>query len=162
MRKVTIDEIDIETEGNLDNGRRSLTNALNMSDVAINYFTVEPGEVFAGGMHTHLDQEEIFYVLEGVATFATKETATEETTLVEIAAGEAIRFEPGEFQQGRNESDDPVVALAIGAPKNSTSGRIPRTCPECGESPYMDTVMRGGELMVQCPECDAIRDSGLH
>lgn len=162
MEHIITDEIESEPEGSSDVVRRNLADALSATDVAINLFELEPGEVFAGGLHAHLDQEEIFYVMDGTTTFETKESAAEESTILKVRAGEVVRFPPGEFQQGRNESDENVVALAIGAPKDSVEGRVPRTCSECGESPYMDTIIEDGRLLVQCPTCGSKEDSGLH
>lgn len=162
MEHIIIDDIESDPEDSSDVVRRNVADALGATDVAINLFELEPGEVFAGGLHAHLDQEEIFYVLDGTATFETKESAAEESTVLKISAGEAVRFPPSEFQQGRNESDEEVVALAIGAPKDSVEGRIPRTCSECGDSPYMDTIMEDERLLVKCPECGSKEESGLH
>jgi predicted RNA-binding Zn-ribbon protein involved in translation (DUF1610 family) len=93
------------------------------------------------------------------------ETVTDpaaDTELVEVSAGEVIRFGRGEYQQGRNESDEPVTALALGAPKDSVEGQVPKTCPDCGESEYLDTVLVDQSIMAQCPECESIHESGLH
>ncbi|MFC4437716.1 MULTISPECIES: cupin domain-containing protein [Natrialbaceae] len=49
--------------------RRPVSRTLDFTDFAMNYFELEPGESFSGGLHTHHDQEEVFYVREGVATF---------------------------------------------------------------------------------------------
>jgi len=35
----------------------------------MNYVELAPGDAFPGGLHTHGDQEEVFYVLSGIATF---------------------------------------------------------------------------------------------
>ncbi|PLK18159.1 cupin, partial [Natronobacterium gregoryi SP2] len=77
-----------------------------------NYFELEPGEAFSSGLHTHYDQEEVFYVQAGTAIF---DTGTGE---VPVEAGEVIHFAPGDFQQGYNPEDAEgrVVAFAFGAP----------------------------------------------
>jgi uncharacterized cupin superfamily protein len=139
--------------GDLD--RRGLSEPLGTSDVAINYYALDPGEAFSGGLHAHLDQEEVFYVIDGTATFEVKAEATAESETVEVSAGEAVRFAPGEFQQGRNESDDAVVALALGAPKDSTEGRIPRPCGECGDSDVLALAVGDDGMVLECPECGA-------
>jgi len=117
---------------------RSLTKALGAEDVAINYYELDPGESFAFGYHRHEGQEEVFCVLEGEATFETGEprsgsgstsgeTASEddETT---VGAGEAVRFGPGEWQQGWNRGNERVKALAPGphrrAAKRPSSGSV--------------------------------------
>ena len=73
-----------------------------------------------------MDQEEIFIINEGTATF---ETLDSEVT---DKAGDATRFAPGEFQSGKNDSDDEVVAFALGAPRDTEDVRISQECPECG------------------------------
>jgi mannose-6-phosphate isomerase-like protein (cupin superfamily) len=153
MQKVSVDEIEPTGPGGGDLDRRGLSDPLGTTDMAINRYALAPGEGFSGGMHSHLDQEEVFLVIEGTATFETKPEATAESETVEVSAGEAIRFAPGEFQQGRNESDGEVVALAMGAPRESTEGRVPQPCPACGESDVMAVVMGDGGMMLECPEC---------
>lgn len=162
MHKVAIDTLPSEPEGDADVDRRSLTDHLQTTDVAINYYRLNPGEAFVAGMHAHLDQEEVFYVIEGTVTFETVTDPTAETELVEVGAGEAVRFAPGDYQQGRNESDEQVTALAIGAPPDSIDGRVPKTCPVCGESQYLNTVLVDGRIKAQCPECESVHESGLH
>jgi len=51
---------------------------------------------------------------------------------VTVSEGEVIRFAPGEFQSGKNDSDGEVVAFAMGAPRDSEDVRVPQDCPECG------------------------------
>ena len=159
MEKTAIDEAAQSEMGDAD--RRSLSEPLNTADLAMNHYALEPGEAFSGGLHAHLDQEEVFYIQEGTATFETKSEATVDSELVEVAAGETIRFAPGEFQQGRNESDERVVALALGAPKESTEGRVPQPCPECGESDVLAITMTDDGMGLECPECGAAIDADV-
>jgi len=56
-----------------------------------------------------------------------------------------IRFDAGEYQQGRNESDDILRALALGTPQESTDVRVAVPCQDCGESEYMEFTMIDGE-----------------
>jgi uncharacterized cupin superfamily protein len=100
-------------------------------------------------MHTHMDQEEVFYVVEGTATFETPDGETA------VAAGEAVRFAPGDYQRGRNEGDGPVEALALGAPKGSTDVRVPHPCPECGDSENVRAIPAEDGFEFECPECGA-------
>jgi len=79
---------------------RPLTDALGTTDVAINYYELEPGDSFAFAYHRHEVQEEVFYVQSGTATFETEDGA------VTVDAGELIRFVPGEFQRGWNRGDE--------------------------------------------------------
>lgn len=152
MQKIDTDDVAPMAMGGGDLDRRGLSEPLGTSDVAINYYALDPGEAFSGGLHAHLDQEEVFYVIEGTATFETKQEPTGDSETVEVSAGEAVRFAPGEYQQGRNESDARVVALALGAPRDSTEGRIPQPCEACGSDVL--ALARGDEGMVlRCPDC---------
>ncbi|ELZ03691.1 cupin domain-containing protein [Natrialba aegyptia] len=139
MERVTIDEV--ENQPNpmaVHSVRRPISQALGLSDFAMNYFELEPGESFSGGFHTHHDQEEVFYIQSGTAAFDTENgTAT-------VDAGEVIRFAPGDFQQGYNpeDADEPVVGFAFGAP---------------GSQHDWDQI----ESLVYCQECETERGHGL-
>ena len=187
--------------------KRSLTRALGAEDVAINYYELDPGESFAFGYHRHADQEEVFYVLEGEATFETGEprsgsesassaersrsrdgdavsrddetsqrdvsnhsadrssgrspredgeTASEDDE-VTVGAGEAVRFGPGEWQQGWNRGESRVKALALGAPRESGETTILRECSECGERTGQEVgrAEDADALVTACVDCGA-------
>jgi len=137
MKKVAIDEVDTQPNPlDVHEIRRPVTQALGAEHVAMNYFELAPGESFSGGLHTHHDQEELFYVESGTAEF---EVGRERET-VTVDAGEVIRFAPGEFQVGSNPQDaeEDVVGWAIGAP---------------GPRHDWDEL----ESVVYCRECDAER-----
>lgn len=154
MRKVDPDDVDPAQVGGSHPSRRSLGDPLDLADVALNRYAVPPGEELSGGIHTHLDQEEIFYVLEGTATFEHKSDPTADTETTEVGAGEVVRFAPGDYQHGRNDGDERAVVLAIGAPSDSTEIRVPKACGECGDS---DTLaVRKTEPGLRCPECGAV------
>ncbi|GAB7012486.1 cupin domain-containing protein [Halolamina salina] len=128
-----------------DADRESLSDALGTTDVAINRYRLPPGEGLPSGLHTHLDQEEVFVVLEGTVTF---ETLSEP---VVVGAGEAVRFAPGEYQTGTNDESSSALVLALGAPKESEQVRVPLDCPDCGHrglSPAWD-----GGVLLTCPDC---------
>lgn len=146
MEQVTIE--DVETIERSTATVRGLTDELGTTGVAINHYRLDPGEAFSGGMHAHMDQEEVFYVIEGEATFETPEG---ETT---VGPGEAVRFGPGDYQRGRNEGDEPVEALALGAPKESTDVRVPQPCPEC-DSDTLRAIPTDEGFSFECPECGA-------
>jgi uncharacterized cupin superfamily protein len=131
--------------------KRSLSNALDAQHLALNYYELAPGETFGFGYHRHADQEELFYVLEGTATFETDDGD------VEVAAGEAIRFAPGEWQLGKNDGDERVVALALGAPAETGDTEIVRECPDCGERQPMriDPTEDRDALRAVCEACGA-------
>lgn len=162
MERVAVDALAAAPEGDLTVARRPLGEALGTTDVAVNHYRVAPGEALVGGLHAHLDQEEVFYVLDGAMTFATMRDPSATPRSVRVPAGEAIRFGRGEYQRGRNGDDDPAVVLALGAPPDSTSGREPRSCEACGDSDYLDTAMVDGELRARCPACGTVHESGLH
>jgi hypothetical protein len=75
-----------------------------------------------------------------------------EPTQVTVGAGEAVRFAPGEYQSGTNTGDAPVVALALGAPKDSEDVRVPQECPDCGNG-NMRAIPGDEGFTLVCPEC---------
>lgn len=164
MEKATISELShVEHPMGINSVRRSITDALDAESVAITYYELEPGEAFSAGLHTHYDQEELFYVMSGTATFHVgKERETREA--VTIDSGELIRFGPGEFQTGGNESDEPVVALAISAPgprHDWAECDVLIECEECGDETHQRCTPVGGtkweteriDLEVICERC---------
>jgi len=159
MEKVAID--DVETGGMGDADVRRLADPLGTSDVAVNHYTLDPGERFSGGLHTHMDQEEVFYVLSGTATFETPASESDAERAsgdaagddeVAVDAGELIRFAPGEYQSGKNDGDEVVRALALGAPKESEDVRVPETCRDCGHE-NMRFIPGDDGFTLVCPEC---------
>jgi uncharacterized cupin superfamily protein len=124
MEKVTVADVDRVTQPAL---MRPLTDALGTTDLALNYYELAPGDSFAYAYHRHEIQEEVFYVIEGTATFET------EAGDVEVGPGEVVRFPPGEFQRGWNRGEERVVALALGAPLEYGEQVKLRDCPTCGE-----------------------------
>lgn len=139
---------DIENHPRVATVTKGLTGPLGLDAMALNYYELEPGDSFSGGVHSHTNQEEAFYVLEGVATF---ETLDDER---EVVAGEAIRFAAGEYQEGRNESDGRVRALAFGAPQESGEVHVPIGCRACGEADHLVShVHDDGGITLECPEC---------
>ena len=147
MEKVSIDDIETNAFGS-DVDRRGLSVPLGTTDVALNRYRLDPGERFSGSMHAHMDQEEVFVVVEGEATF---ETMDGEVT---VGEGEAIRFAPGEFQSGANDGDREVVAFAMGAPRDSEDVRLPQDCPECGHD-NVRAIPSDDGFDLQCPDCGA-------
>ncbi|MFT4931645.1 MAG: putative cupin superfamily protein [Natronomonas sp.] len=128
---------------------RPLTEALGLSDFAMNYYELEPGESFAYGFHAHEKQEEVFYVQSGTVTF---ETTGDE---VEVGPGELVRFGPGEYQRGTNRGDERVVALAMGAPQEAGETEILRECEGCGErTPHRLELAEGKDaILTICETC---------
>jgi uncharacterized cupin superfamily protein len=144
MHRVGIDAAEPTTIG-ATSERHRLSGPLGTTDIAINHYRLAPGEGLAGGLHTHMDQEEVFVVLAGTMTF---ETLDGELTARE---GEAIRFAPGEYQSGRNGADRDAVVLALGAPRETTDMRVPLDCPDCGHGSLRLDTEDG--LTFDCPGC---------
>lgn len=128
--------------------RRPLADAVGAENVSVNYYELAPGDSFAFGYHYHGIQEELFYVLEGEATFETEEGD------VTVGPGELVRFAPGDRQQGWNRGDERVVALALGAPRELGEGEILRACPECGERTPHRLSREEGAMLTICAACD--------
>ena len=150
MEKVSIDDVEANAFGS-DIDRRGFSDPLGTTDLALNRYRLDPGERFSGGMHAHMDQEEVFVIVEGEATF---ETMNGEVT---VSEAEVIRFAPGEFQSGKNDSDGEVVAFAMGAPRDSEDVRLPQNCPEC-EHDNVRAIPGDDGFDLQCPECGAELD----
>ena len=150
MEKVSIGDVEPNAFGS-DIDRRGLSDPLETTDFALNRYRLDPGERFSGGMHAHMDQEEVFVIVEGEATF---ETMDGEVT---VGEAEVIRFAPGEFQSGKNDSDGEVVAFAMGAPGDSEDVRLPQNCPECGHDNVRAIPGEDG-FDLQCPDCGAELD----
>jgi uncharacterized cupin superfamily protein len=155
MEHVSIDDVD-SYMGPADI-KRPLTDALGASDLAINYYELDSGESFAFGRHCHTEQEEVFYVQQGTVTFETGDPDDDPET-VAVAAGEAVRFAPGEFQRGVNEGEERVVALALGAPQETGETTITRVCPDCGERTEATIEMTDDRdaLVTRCVECGTV------
>lgn len=140
---------DVPSTATPASARRPIADAVGAENVSINYYELAPGESFAFGYHSHSNQEELFYVIRGTATFET------EGGDVEVDAGELIRFAPGERQQGTNRGEEPVVALALGAPRDTGDSELFRECPECGERTPHRFGRDGDALLNICLECGA-------
>lgn len=152
MRHVAIDEVD--PSGSMGGQElRQLTEALGAANVALDRYVVEPGGAFTGSLHAAAGQEEVVLVTEGTATFEARPEPTADSETVAVEAGEAVRFAPGEYKQGRNESDAPVVALSIAAPQDPGEHRVPQGCPACGESDYLVAERGEAGFELVCPAC---------
>lgn len=152
--------VDAQPDGT--GGQVAIGEAVDTTDVAINHYQLEPGAGFPSGLHAHVDQEEVFVVLDGEARFSYlpempapdgEEPTGRELT---VAAGGVLRFEPGEFQTGWNpeSATEPLRALALGAPKPTADVRIPALCPDCGES-TLRLGTEGDAFTFDCPTCTA-------
>lgn len=149
MEKVSIDDLD--NDPRVADVQKHATAPLNLSDMAMNYYELEPGDSFSGGLHTHMNQEEVFYVIEGTATFETKDGE------VEVETDEVVRFAPGEYQEGKNRSDGRIRALAMGAPQDDGEVRAAVPCQECDADYHVSHVDDDG-VTLECPDCGNVLD----
>jgi uncharacterized cupin superfamily protein len=147
MERVHID--DIENSIQPAAVMRPLTDSLGTTDLVINYYELEPGDSFAFAYHSHECQEEVFYVQEGTATFETEDGP------VEVGPGELLRVDRGEFQRGWNRGDEPVRALALGAPLEYGEQVTLRECQTCGERTDHSLARASDETAVvaTCEDC---------
>jgi uncharacterized cupin superfamily protein len=129
--------------------QRNLTGPLGTTDVALNYYELEPGDAFAYAYHIHEIQEELFYVIEGTATFET------EAGPVEVGPQELIRFPPGEYQRGTNQGSRRAVAIALGAPLDYGEMDKRRACPDCGKFTSQEFETVGNDYVANCRVCGA-------
>ena len=156
MEKVTVDDVRNEVNPlQVHDVRRPVSDALGTDHFAMNYFELEPGDSFSGGLHTHNDQEEVFYIEEGKAVFE----VGRERESVTVEAGEVIRFAPGEFQTGTvpEEFEGETVGWALGAPGarhdwDELESMVP--CRECGEErAHATRLTDDGSFQFTCTEC---------
>ena len=149
MKYVTTDDLD-NWMGPAD-VKRPVGRALGAEHMGLRLYELEPGDSTAFGYHAHENQEEVFYVLDGTLTF---ETADGD---VEVGAGEAVRFGPGEFQQSRNAGDGRTRVLAVGAPADAGELTLLRECPDCGgrTGHSVASAADGSALLTRCDDCGA-------
>jgi len=149
MKRVDVDDVD-DRMGPAD-VKRDVSRALDATDMALNYYELAPGDSFGFGYHRHGEQEELFYVESGTVTFETEDGE------VVVAAGETVRFAPGEWQLGTNEGDERVVALAMGAPQDMGDTTMLRECPDCEGRTENEIEMADDRsaLVTICTECGA-------
>lgn len=153
MERISIDDVEAEPHPmGVNRQRRSITDALGAEHMTAVHYELQPGEQFSGGLHTHHDQEELFYVMEGTATFEHGMDGDE----IIVEAGDVIRFEPGEFQCGRNDGDDRVLALALAAPgsrHNWDDLESLAPCPECEETTVHGVREPDEAFVIHCQDC---------
>lgn len=82
VNRVALAAIDSDL-GDID--RLRLSDPLDTTAIAVNHYRIPPGNEFPSGVHAHMDQEEVFVVLDGTAAFETMEGT------ITVEAGEAIR-----------------------------------------------------------------------
>mgnify|MGYP000303691766 CR=1 FL=1 len=149
MERISVDDVD--TRIGPAAVKRVLGPALETTEVALNYYELAPGDSFGFGYHRHSDQEEVFYVLQGTATFETEDEP------VAVGPDEAIRFGREEFQRGWNRGDERVRALALGAPLEYGDQPKLRHCPDCDEQTdtRLERTEDGTAVVAHCRACGA-------
>lgn len=161
MEHLAIDEVEhVDHPALVNTVRKPISEALGTTDFAMVYHELAPGDAFSGALHTHHDQEEVFYIVDGTATF---EVGTDRDR-IDVGEGELVRFAPGEFQRGFNDTDERVVGFVFGAPGAEHAWdelEVLVPCRDCGEETIHGTepVESGSwqvdtlELRVTCGEC---------
>lgn len=147
METVGIDQIEPSPVPDESTCRR-LTDSVDTTELALNHYRIAPGDGLPGGLHAHMDQEEVFFIIEGTATFETL------NGLVEVTASEAIRFARGEFHSGKNTAESDLVVLAIGCPRETEDIRIPVSCLDCSND-TLQLDLSGDQLTFRCQNCAA-------
>lgn len=166
MQRADIDEIEtVQHFMGINTVRKPLSRAMNEMGFSMNYFELDTGEAFSGALHTHHDQEELFYVHEGTATFELREDPDADSETIDIGPREAIHFTRDDvYQTGRNEHAEPVVGFALGVPGTRHTWQDVEAvldCPECGDETIHSVVPAGDEtrmpdadeMVLTCAEC---------
>lgn len=100
--------------------KRQLGDAFGLSNFGVNLTTLAPGAESAL-LHVHSVQDELIYILDGVATLVL------ESGEHEMQAGDCMGFPAkGEAHQLINRSDKPVTYLEIGDRLPGDTGTYPR------------------------------------
>ena len=163
MERVSIDDVEAVPHWmGANSHRKPLSRQIEGMGFATTYLELDPGEAFSGGLHVHTDQEELFIVLEGTATWETKEGPGAQPTFTEVGPMEAIHFDEGDvYQTGRNETDEVVRGFAIGVPGSRHSWEGTRAlidCATCGEETVFTIEAEGRmpdieDAIITCTEC---------
>lgn len=137
MQTVSIDELDdVPHFMGANTVRKPLSRVVEGMGFSMNYFELDTGEGFSGGLHTHHDQEELFYIQEGTATFEVRAEPDSESDEIEVGPGEAVHFARDDvYQTGTNRGERRVVGFALG---------IPGARHE----------WQGVEAVIECPDCE--------
>ncbi|OLZ39492.1 hypothetical protein A6E15_00175 [Natrinema saccharevitans] len=172
MEKRSVDEIEnVPHFMGINSRRKPLSRAIEEMGFAMVHFELEPGESFSGGHHTHHDQEELFYVIDGTATFEVKSGPGAEPETHEVGPGEVIHFERGgSYQTGGNEGDERVVAVALGVgePRHGWADtKVLFDCENCGREtvhdieavrPEDERMPEPDETVISCQDCATVAE----
>jgi len=130
VREIAIEDVDVERSPlGVHSVRKQVSDAPGTGQFATNRFESEPGESFSGGLYTHHDQEEVFCVQSGEATFDVADRPDSSATeTVTVGAGEVIRFPPGSTRRGT------ATRKATTTSRGSPSARPPTDASETQSS----------------------------
>ena len=92
MQQIDIDDVESGEMGDAD--RLGVSDALETEDMSLNHYALEPDEAFSGGLHTHLDKEEVFYIVEGPTTFEVQPKPDAESEIVRRVPGKRLGSRP--------------------------------------------------------------------
>jgi mannose-6-phosphate isomerase-like protein (cupin superfamily) len=168
VQQVAIDGVDtVPHLMGVNSNRRPVSRTVEDMGFAMVMFELQPGEAFSGAPHKHRNQEELFYVSKGTATWTLKEGPGGDAETVTVGPNELIHFQEDDvYQQGVNESDEVIHAISIGSPgaRHEWEQALGLAdCPECGEEtvhtfvPAADTADQRmpapEEMVIACREC---------
>ncbi|WP_246982933.1 cupin domain-containing protein [Halorientalis marina] len=121
-----VETIDMNALDEFPQGHKQLTAALGLEESHLNVWYYEPGDRTA--YHAHLEQEEVFYILEG--EFELTLGPPEETETKRVGPGTVYAAGPEVGHGHEYVGDDRGVVLAIGAPPVDDTFRDPASLGE--------------------------------
>ena len=136
MREVAIEDVDVERSPlGVHSVRNPVSGAPGTDQFATNRFESEPGESFSGGLHTHHDQEEVFCIYSGEATFDVADRlGSSATGMATIGASEVIRVPPTILRGDDDpDSDDDVAGFDFVVPSDRREWNSVESVLYCGD-----------------------------
>lgn len=138
------------------NEKREIDEAVGALTMGVNFYVARPGQRIPFGMHSHPEQEELFYALAGGLVFETPDEA------YRIGADELFFVRPDSPHRARAAGDESARVLAIGAPGEADQAILQEECPHCDDAADRDfSIDDSGperELVVSCATCGAETD----
>lgn len=153
MEKHAIEDVEnVPHSMGINSHRKPLSRTIEETGFAMGHFELEPGEPFSGGLHTHQDQEELFYIT-GRKPRSRSKTSRVTTRRPTRWGREVTHFEKGEqYQSGGNRDGQRVVAVALGVgrPRHRRADTTVRFDRAGYERPYTTSPQRT-QLTTGCP-----------
>ena len=108
-----IDPSEVEPLANPDRELRPIGRAFGFETLGLNHFEADPGGQIPLEYHSHEQQEEAFFVVDG-----TIHVETPAETFV-VDAGQYVGIEPGNPHRAYvpDDADGPATVVAVGAPQ---------------------------------------------